>query len=175
MKTYFMHTDRLGFSTWTPEDLGLATLLWGDGQVTRFLCAAGVFTQDEIAQRLRTEVENGARYGVQYWPVFCLDTAELAGCCGLRPIDAEKGMFEFGIHLRPAFWGRGLATEAAGAVLTHALDLPGICEIVAGHHPQNEASMRMLQRIGFHYLYDSYYEPTGLMHPAYRYDQAARG
>ena len=85
MRTFFMTTERLGFSRWTDCDAALAELLWGDAEVTRLICASGVFTPEEIAARLKLEIENGEKYGVQYWPVFLLALDDLVGCCGLRP------------------------------------------------------------------------------------------
>ena len=83
-RTYFMETERLGFSRWTRDDLDLARLLWGDPAVTRFICAAGVFSEEDILRRLDTEVANGARFHIQYWPVFLLGSRSLlaAAACG---------------------------------------------------------------------------------------------
>ena len=43
MRKWFMETERIGFSKWKNTDIILATRLWGDPQVTRFICAAGKF------------------------------------------------------------------------------------------------------------------------------------
>ena len=53
--TYFLQTARIGFSTWAPDDIDLATLLWGDSEVTRLICASGRFTESDIKKRLNTE------------------------------------------------------------------------------------------------------------------------
>ena len=164
-RTYFMETERLGFSRWTRDDLDLARLLWGDPAVTRFICAAGVFSEEDILRCLDTEVANGARFHVQYWPVFLLDSRAFIGCCGLRP-HGERG-YEIGFHLRPAFWGRGYASEAAAAVIRYAFSLLCAEELFAGHNPRNAASRKTLTRLGFHCTGDEFYEPTGLYHPSY--------
>jgi hypothetical protein len=44
MRTFFMMTDRIVFSKWAKDDLALAELLWGDADVTRFICASGRFS-----------------------------------------------------------------------------------------------------------------------------------
>lgn len=87
------------------------------------------------------------------------------GCCGLRPF--EPGAFELGFHLRPAFWGRGLATEAARAAIAYAFPELDAALLIAGHHPQNQASRRVLEKLGFSYIGENLYPPTGLMHPSY--------
>jgi len=176
MRSYFLTTPRLGFSTWLPGDLELARTLWGDPQVARFICACGRFSEQEIEARLRTEVNNGRQYHVQYWPIFLLETGDLVGCCGLRPIDPQEGVFEMGFHLLPACWGQRYAYEAATAVLAAVeqraaapFDALEIRAILAGHHPQNTASRKVLERLGFVYSHEEYYPPTGLCHPSYRY------
>lgn len=39
--------------------------------------------------------------------------------------------------------------------------------LIAGHHPENKASANLLSKLGFKYIGDKYYEPTGLYHPSY--------
>ena len=39
--------------------------------------------------------------------------------------------------------------------------------IFAGHNPKNTASCYVLEKLGFQYIGDEYYEPTGLYHPSY--------
>ncbi len=82
-KEYFMKTEHIGFSAWTNDDLELATQLWGEEDVTQYICETGKFTQQNILDRLNVEVNNGKKYQVQYWPIFDLVTGELIGCCGL--------------------------------------------------------------------------------------------
>jgi ribosomal-protein-alanine N-acetyltransferase len=167
MRMYFMRTERIGFSRWAKEDLPLAQLLWGDPEVTRFICASGRFSAQEIQARLETEICNDTLWGIQYWPVFVLDSGELIGCCGLRPCE-EPHVYEIGFHLRKNFWGKGFAGEAASKVIEYAFASLDAKELRAGHHPHNSASKKLLHKLGFEYLQDCYYAPTGLMHPSYR-------
>lgn len=111
MKEYFLKTDRIGFSHWTADDLELATELWGQPDVSRFICAKGVFSLEEIKNRLQLEVGNYEKYGVQYFPFFELSSANLIGCCGLRPYKNEKDIFEIGFHLKKEYWRQGLDSK----------------------------------------------------------------
>lgn len=47
-REFFLKTNRIGFSRWTPEDFKLAELLWGDPEVTKYICASGIFSGDRI-------------------------------------------------------------------------------------------------------------------------------
>ena len=167
MKQYFIKTNRLGFSNWENGDLNLAASLWGEPEVTRYLCADGVFSSKDIQNRLMTEISNYEKYGVQYYPVFTLTDDQLAGCCGFRPFDIDAGIYEFGIHLRKNFWHKGYGYEAGTAAIRHGFCTLHMDRIFAGHHPENFISKALLTKLGFQYMGDNYYEPTGLYHPSY--------
>ena len=130
-----MKTGRIGFSKWTKEDAAFACSLWGDREVARFICSTSKFSKQDVQKRLALEIENSVRFHVQYWPIFSLEDGEFLGCCGLRPHDMEKGVYELGFHLKQEHWGKGYATEAAGAVINYAFDVLGVDNLVAGHHP----------------------------------------
>lgn len=164
-RAFFLKTDRIGFSKWIKNDTALAELLWGNSEVTRYICASGIFSADDIVNRLNVEILNETIYKVQYWPIFELATTDLIGCCGLRP--HKENEYEIGFHLRPEFWGQGYAKEAANAVIDYAFSVLGAKKLFAGHNPNNTASQKVLNKLGFSYVGDEFYEPTGLFHPSY--------
>lgn len=71
-------------------------------------------------------------------------TIPFVGCCGLRPYPHGERILELGFHLRPQLWGTGLAMEAARAVIDYGFDDLSAMGLFAGHHPDNEASARLL-------------------------------
>jgi RimJ/RimL family protein N-acetyltransferase len=54
-----------------------------------------------------------------------------------------------GYVLAPEAWGKGLATEAAGAMINAAFGLTPTVEILASVRVENEASKRVLEKCGF--------------------------
>jgi [ribosomal protein S5]-alanine N-acetyltransferase len=144
---YFLTTARLGFRHWRTQDLPLALALWGDEEVTRLI--GGLFSEQEVERRLDREIECQDHYEVQYWPVFLLKSNEHAGCAGLRPYRMDQKLYELGFHFKPAFWGQGLAEEAARAVVTFAFENLAVRGLFAGHHPANAASRKLLAKLGF--------------------------
>src|SRR5262249_46517603 len=56
MPSFFPTTARLGFRTWSPEDIDLALGLWGDAAVARFIHASGPPSRAEIEARLAREI-----------------------------------------------------------------------------------------------------------------------
>ena len=169
IRNFFLTTNRIGFSKWQKSDMNLAELLWGNPDVTRFICASGKFSEDDISARLEKEISNEKEYHVQYWPIFSLSSKSLIGCCGLRPYRGNT--YEIGFHLRPQFWGKGYAMEAATAVIDYAFSILKAEALFAGHNPNNIASSKVLLKLGFHYVGDEFYEPTGLYHPSYELKQ----
>jgi len=156
-------TERLRFRSWAAADLDLARRLWGDPRVTRYIDVREVIPEAEVRSRLQAERAFEAEHGFQYWPIFEGDA--FVGCCGLRPYAPRVA--ELGVHLVVEAWCRGLATEAARAVVTHARSLD-LDALFAGHNPDNAPSRRMLEKLGFTYTHDELYAPTGRLHPSYR-------
>ncbi len=160
---YFLSTDRLGFRYWSEADEFLALGLWGDPQVTRML--GGPFSEEQVHQRLFKHIALAQEHGIQYWPIFLLETGEHVGCCGLQPY--KPAIPELGYHLRRDFWGKGIAKEAAGAVIDYAFTNFTIDSIFAGPLPENLASRRVLLSLGFQYAGEQVYPPTGMLEPTY--------
>ena len=134
--------------------------------MTRYICATGVFTPEKIQERLALEVENYRQYGVQYFPIFHLETGDLIGCCGLRPQE-EPQNYELGFHLQPQYWRQGYGYEAASAMVDYGFSTIKAKEIWAGHNPYNLGSKALLSKLGFKYVKDTLYPATGLRHPTY--------
>jgi [ribosomal protein S5]-alanine N-acetyltransferase len=137
-RPYFLRSVRIGFQCRSPDDLSLARELWSDNEVTRFL--GGPVSDEEIGQKLQREIARMNALRFQYWPIYLLSNDEQIGCCGLRPYRPEDQIHELGFHLRPRFWGQGLAPEAAREVIRYAFETIGAKALSAGHHAEN---MRM--------------------------------
>jgi len=147
--------------------MSIAMGLWGDFEVTKLFDGRGALSRMQVQQRLKTEMENQAAHGVQYWPIFLLETGAHVGCAGLRPYDLNKGIYEIDFHIRSDKWRQGYALEAARAVIEHGFHTLNATALFAGHNPKNNASRALLTRLSFEYTHDEFYEPTGLMHPSY--------
>ncbi|WP_278245234.1 GNAT family N-acetyltransferase [Clostridium sulfidigenes] len=91
-----------------------------------------------------------------------MTTGEFIGCCGVRPFKSKQHSYEIGFHLRKRYWGQGYAHEAAKTVINYCFSKLNADKLFAGHHPQNVGSKKLLVRLGFEYIGDNFYEPTGL-------------
>ncbi len=164
-ESYFLKTERLGLRWWAKQDLAAARELWGDIEVTRFF--GGPFSDEEIGQRLEREINRMDTHRFQYWPIYLLSDNEHVGCCGLRPYRPEDEIHELGFHLRPKYWGKGLAVEAARAVIAFSFETIGAKSLSAGHHPKNGASKKVLEKLGFRYSHDELFAALGMDIPYY--------
>lgn len=162
---YFLRTDRLGFRCWTADDVQLARDLWGDVEVTRFF--GGPFSAEDIDERLQREIARMNTHQFQYWPIHLLSNREHVGCCGLRLYRPDDKIHELGFHLRPRYWGQGLAREAAQAVIDFAFATVGAKALSAGHHPANLNSKKVIEKLGFRYTHDEYFPALQMSIPYY--------
>lgn len=71
----------------------------------------------------------------------------LIGLCGYRPL--EEGAAEIGYWIGKPWWGRGYATEAAGAVVEHCFRHLGFSRLICCHFIDNPASGRVIAKLGF--------------------------
>jgi len=140
--------------------LPLAQQLWGDLEVTKFF--GGPFSEDEIRKRFKRERARRMVHGFQYWIIELLATGEFVGVCGLRPYRPAEDIMELGFHLLPKFWGQGLATEAARAVILYAFDKYSAKKLAAGHHPENLTSKKVIDKLGFNYSHQENFPELGM-------------
>ncbi len=83
--------------------------------------------------------------------VIFKDTHEFIGWCGLdhtNEKDADPALFYL---LKSNYWGKGLATEAAGALLDYAFAQLKLASIHGGAAPENFASKRVMEKINMKY------------------------
>jgi [ribosomal protein S5]-alanine N-acetyltransferase len=77
-------------------------------------------------------------------------SGKLVGSVGLT-VDREHEKAELGYWVGVPFWGKGYATEAAGAVVRHGFEGLGLNRVWAYHYARNRSSGRVLEKIGMRY------------------------
>ena len=86
-------------------------------------------------------------------PVVSLSIADpttdtYLGSCGLNPLPDENA-YEIYYTILPVYQGQGLATEAIRAMIDFAFSEAGIDRVVAFVVPENIASVRVAEKLGF--------------------------
>lgn len=75
---------------------------------------------------------------------------------------------EISWRLHPTYWGRGLATEAAGPCSSMGSTTLGFDQIVSIYEPENVASERIMERIGMAVDRDTLHPEKGVPLRVYR-------
>ncbi len=164
-------TARLRLRAWTTADADLARLadLYGRDEVTRWLGGPPTVSMRELVDRWQRVHALDPRHGC--WAIEPVGGGPPAGTVLLKPLPNGLGEVEVGWHLHPDSWGRGYATEAAGAVLDRAFG-EGLVEVYAVVRPGNEPSLAVCRRLGMQPLgrtrrwYDTELEAFRLSAPA---------
>ncbi|MGI9463063.1 MAG: GNAT family N-acetyltransferase [Aestuariivirgaceae bacterium] len=80
--------------------------------------------------------------------VVCKGDDDVIGMAGYGPVEAGDHI-DFGYWLGRDYWGKGYASEAAQAVLTHAFCIGRVDEIDTDCRIDNPGSRRILDKLGF--------------------------
>jgi ribosomal-protein-alanine N-acetyltransferase len=142
-------TERLRLRAPLPRDAAALLGILGDPEVTRYHNMPTLTTLAEAQAALeRLERRYAARDTIR-WAIEPLEPGEMIGTVGLLRFDFEQRRAEVGYEIARSAWGRGLATEAAAAVVGYGFSVLGLHRIEAGVLPGNAASVRVLEKLGF--------------------------
>jgi RimJ/RimL family protein N-acetyltransferase len=142
-----LQTPRLLLRSFVEEDLDKMATLMADNDFMRF--SLGVYSREQTAGFLN-KVRRRDRDGLpSQFAVIVREEERLVGYCGFfaQVVDGTEEL-EIGYRLDSAYWGRGIATEAARAVRDHGfreLKLPRLISLI---HPDNHASRRVAEKNG---------------------------
>ena len=148
---HVLRTERLVLCPATADDHAVLLAHWAAPDVRRFLFDGAILSAAEITEAIEASTRDFGRAGYGLWLIrqkggTDLAGTDLAGTAGLRPLE-DLGP-EIFYSLAPGSWGRGYATEAARAVLEHALGPAGLPEVLAEVDEGNTASIAVIERLG---------------------------
>lgn len=143
-----LETGRLLLRPFVADDAADFYRLNSDPEVVRY---TGDQPPDSIEAARRGLLERPLadyqRYGFGRWACVLKATGEFIGFAGLKFLP-ELNEVDLGCRFRRAFWGRGLATEAARASLADGFGRLGLRRIVGLVEPEHRASVRVLEKCG---------------------------
>jgi len=122
---------------------------FGDPIVMRFTPTGPDTSIEQTKARLANYQEHQTEHGFSRWIVLERNLDRPIGDSGLLALQ-EYGWIDLGFRLAQPYWGQGLATEAACAWVRTAFDDFHIDRLAAFVHPENVASIRVLEKLGFH-------------------------
>lgn len=144
-----LQTGRLVLRRLTPGDAAFMLELLNDPSFLRHIGDRGVRTVEQARDYLRTApMARYDRSGRGLYVVESKESREPMGICGLLKRKVLKDV-DLGFAFLPRFRSKGYAFESAHAVLAHARAALGLERVVAIVSPGNDASMRLLEKLGF--------------------------
>ena len=133
------------------SDLDSLAAIWADPEVTRFLPSRGVPVSRENAEKsLRAFINHWQQRGYGIWAIVESNASPMVGYCGLRYLD-ELSEVEVLYGLAKAYWGRGIATQAAKAAIAYGFNVVHLGKLIALALPENLASRRVIEKAGLQY------------------------
>ena len=159
-----IETDRLLIQTWGPDDWQPFRRIAADPEVMRYISTGVPWPDERIRQFVAGQIENFNHYGFCLWKLVEKETGRLIGQCGLQHLGAT-GEVEIGWWLARDCWGKGLATEAARAVLRYGFATVGLRRIIAIVQSANHASMNVVEKLGMTFERHTSHAELGLANP----------
>jgi RimJ/RimL family protein N-acetyltransferase len=144
-----LETERLVLRRQVIGDLDALWELYCDPEVTKYIPDAPKTREDA-----REELEwfmNGhpRRPELGLWATILKENGRFIGRSGLLPWTIEgQDEVEVAYTIAREYWGRGLGTEAAKAILQYGFEHLGLARLICTIEPENIASQKVAEKIG---------------------------
>ncbi|BDA71519.1 probable acetyltransferase [Calothrix sp. PCC 7716] len=145
-----IETTRLCLRPLAITDLNDLAEIYSDPEVMRYRLLPEPASRKQTQESLESYILHWKEYGFGRWAAIYKTSRQLIGHCGLEHITSLKEI-ELSYLLAREYWGQGLATEAAMALLQYAWETLQLKRLVAIAKPENLASRRVMEKIGMQY------------------------
>ena len=143
-----LETERLILRRMLPSDLADVYDYAKRAEVSEFLLWYPHDTTAFTRKYLKI-VDSKYKRGEFYdWAVVCKADGRMIGTAGFTSIDVYNNNAEIGYVLNSDYWGRGLAAEAARAVITFGFEALRLVRIEAKYMTDNLGSKRVTEKCG---------------------------
>jgi RimJ/RimL family protein N-acetyltransferase len=145
-------TKRLVLRPLQERDLPALVAYRRDPEVARFQTWDADFSMADAADMvtdLRRRTFGRAGDGWVNLAAVDAEDGTVHGDCAARVLTTPRATAEVGVTFARASQGRGLATEALGAVVAWLFDRSGVHRVYAETDDRNAAVHRLLERLGF--------------------------
>ena len=143
-------TDRLRLREMTPQDLTALLKHLGNPEVVKYMEMQAIKTREQADEWLGWMGSYfSARDGLR-WGVTLKSDHTFIGSAGIHNWNRESQYAEIGYDINQHYWGNGYATEVSRALITFGINQMHLNRIEADIIAGNTASMRVLEKLGFH-------------------------
>lgn len=144
-----IETERLILKNLSWDDKEFMLEHFSNDDVNRYLFDAEPLRTIEQANRLINFYLVGDSIAQHRWIINLKESGKQVGTCGFHCLDQKKGSVELGYDLRREYWGRGIMSEAVGAMLSCYVSKLGVSRVEAHIAENNERSLNLVKRLGF--------------------------
>jgi RimJ/RimL family protein N-acetyltransferase len=141
-----IETERVVIREFVREDRDAMLTVYGDPEVMRYI-PGGVLDAAGVEAVIEGQLAAQAARGFGYWALLERESGAVIGDVGFGIFELTRDL-EVGYTLARSAWGRGYATESAGACLEVGLAQLNVARIVAVVDRANAASIRVAERLG---------------------------
>ncbi len=144
-----LETKRLVLRRQVVEDLEDLYALYCDPEITKYIPDAPR-NYEETKEELEWFLNGHPKHPeLGLWATIHKESGKFIGRCGLLPWEIE-GQYEVEVAytISREYWGQGLATEAAQAILKYGFEELGLLRLISLIDPENIASQKVAQKIG---------------------------
>ena len=146
-----METERLILRPFTLDDAEAWLPLISLPEIVRYTGDVPARTVDEARESLRTRpLRDYAVHGYGRMAVIEKASGRLVGFSGLKYLEDLQEV-DIGYRFLPDCWGKGYATESAGVLMEQGRRQHGFARIVGMAHPDNAASIHVLEKLGLRF------------------------
>jgi ribosomal-protein-alanine N-acetyltransferase len=144
-----LETERLVLREIVPADAEDLFRIFSDEETMRYW-SCKPYTSVDQARRLIESLAEAARGGAGiHWAITLRGDDRLVGKLGYNEWRKAHRRGEISYIVAREHWGKGVVGEALGAALDYGFDHMNLHSVEAGVTPGNDASARMLQKLGF--------------------------
>lgn len=155
MKIY--ETKRMTFFVFKKEFSHKMKEIWGSPEVMEK--SGGAVVAAKIPSIVKWYEDCHKEYGLSVYSLVDKKTNEVIGAAGFN-IDATVKRIELIAHFKKSYWHKGYATEAIAACIKLAKRHKKVKYIQASCDPKNEASIRIIEKLGFTLIGKEWFEDT---------------
>ena len=146
-----LETERLIVRWLTDEDADFIFALMNEPSYVRFIGDKGIRTIEDAREYVRRgPLESYERFGYGLYLTERKKDEVPIGICGLVNRDSLEGV-EIGFAFLSRYWSNGYAHESAEAIVEFGKNVVGLNKILAITAPDNHSSIKLLEKIGFHF------------------------
>ena len=147
-----LETERLILRYLQIDDLNDLYALYCDPDVIRYIPDAPR-SYEETREELEWHMNGHPKHPeLGLWATIDKGTGKFIGRCGLLPWTIDRQFeVEVAYLIAQAYWGQGLGTEAARALVDYGFEQLGYSRLICLIDAENQASIKVARKIGMGY------------------------